>query len=133
AISLLGYALRRRLPGLLACWLCYVAILGPNSGLVRVDHQVAADRYGSLSMTAWAVFAAGLMEWAWRRWAGRRGIAVAVAALVTLLVILVCLSRQQCRTWRNSEPLWTHALTHGADSSAVAHYNLGLVLQRQGR
>ena len=133
AISLLGYALRRRFPGLLACWLCYVAILGPNSGLVRVNDQVAADRYSYLSMTVWVVLTAGLMEWTWRRWAGRRGIAVAVAALVTLLAILVCLSRQQCRTWRDSETLWTHALTHGADASAVAHYNLGLVLQRQGR
>ena len=133
AISLLGYALRRRFPGLLACWLCYVAILGPNSGLVRVNDQVAADRYGYLSMTVWVVLTAGLMESTWRRWAGRRGIAVAVTAMVTLLAILVCLSRQQCRTWRDSETLWTHALTHGADSSAVAHYNLGLVLQRQGR
>ena len=133
AISLLGYALRRRFPALLASWICYVAILGPNSGLVRINDQIAADRYGYLSMTVWAVLAAGLLERAWRRWAGRRGVAVAAAAIVTLLVILAFLSRQQCRTWRDSKTLWAHALTHGAEASSVAHYNLGLVLQREGR
>ena len=64
------------------------------------------------------------------RWhAGTVGlIAVGLGALLVLLPI----TRSQCRTWRNSETLWTHVLTHGGSSSYVPHNNLGLVLSDQG-
>lgn len=133
AMTLLAYALRRRLPGLQACWLCYVALLSPNSGFVGIDDQSGADRYGYLSMMVWGVLIAGLLEETLRRWKDRRGVLVVAAAFLTMLAILIGLSRRQCRTWKDSETLWAHALTHGAGASTVAHYNLGLILQRKGR
>ena len=39
----------------------------------------------------------------------------------------------QCRTWRDSRTLWTHALTHGAGESSEVHNNLGVELSRQGK
>jgi tetratricopeptide (TPR) repeat protein len=49
-----------------------------------------------------------------------------------VLLGLVVLSRDQCRIWRTSETLWTHALAH-APGSGTAHYGLGSVRSRQGR
>ena len=43
------------------------------------------------------------------------------------------MTRNQCRTWLDSETLWAHALTHGADSSELVHNNSGMVLYSQGK
>ena len=50
SISAGCYAIRRRWPALLAAWAAYLAILLPNSGLVRFTTQLAADRYGYISL-----------------------------------------------------------------------------------
>ena len=49
---------RRRWPWLLAAWGAYLVILAPNSGLVRISTQLAADRYGYVSMMGLVVLAA---------------------------------------------------------------------------
>ena len=43
------------------------------------------------------------------------------------------MTRNQCRTWLNSETLWTHALTHGANASSQVHNNLGVGSPSQGK
>jgi hypothetical protein len=114
---------RRRRPGLLAAWLAYLVLLTPTLGLVRTTNYLVADRYSYLPMTVGAVLlAAGLG----RPFAApRRGPAIATAgAAGAAILCLVPLARDQCRIWRTSEALWSHALEHGGES-ATAHQGLG--------
>jgi tetratricopeptide (TPR) repeat protein len=75
--------------------------------------------------------AAGLgLAWSHARRA--RAAAIGVVALFSVAVLgLVPLTRDQCRNWRTSEALWTHALEHAGDSG-TAHLNLGVLLSRRG-
>jgi tetratricopeptide (TPR) repeat protein len=132
AVSLALFLLRQRWPGLLAAWLSYLVILAPNSGIIRIDDQIAADRYSYLSMLGWVVVAAaGLCRLWGAAWRSREA-AIGITALgLGALLVLVPMTWNQCRTWRDSETLWTHALNHGAAESSLAHYNLGLVFQHQ--
>jgi tetratricopeptide (TPR) repeat protein len=133
-ITLGLYLARRRCPGLLAGWLSYLIILAPNSGIVQINDQIAGDRYSYLSMMGLAVVFAGCVCWLWERMERAR---VARAGLIAvgagLVLILIFMTRDQCRTWRTSGSLWAHALSHGAADSAVAHFNLGLILYRDGK
>ena len=71
AISVGLFLLRRRWPGLLAAWLCYLVILAPNSGFIRISDQIATDRYSYMSMLGSVMVAAAGFCWLWRmssRW-----------------------------------------------------------------
>jgi len=128
------FLLRRRWPGLLAAWLCYLVILAPNSGIIRISNQLAADRYSYVAMLGWVILAAACLCRLWQTSSWARPGAIGIIALcLGALVGLLPMTWNQCRTWLNSEILWTHALTHGADSSVLAHYNLGVVLDSQGK
>jgi tetratricopeptide (TPR) repeat protein len=122
--------LRRRRPGLLAAWLSYLVILAPSSGLVRIGPQLAADRYSYLSMAGLVVPVAAGLGLAWA--SNRRARAVALIAVGVALPVLVVLTRDQCRVWRDSATLWSHVLAHGGDSP-TAHGGLGLALFGRGR
>jgi len=126
------FMLRRRWPGLLVAWLCYLVILAPNSGIIWISDQIAADRYSYIAMLGWVILAAAcLCRLGQTSWRARPG-AIGIVA-VCLGAILVRMTWSQCRTWRDSETLWTHALSHGSGNSCVAHNNLGLVLYGQGK
>jgi protein O-mannosyl-transferase len=128
------FIMRRRWPGLLAAWLVYLALLAPNSGIIPFSGQIAADRYSYLATAGWVPVVAALFYRLWQAKLRARPAAVAVTVLVLgWLVGLCALAREQCRTWRTSETLWTHALLHGADLSAVAHYKMAILLYSQGR
>ena len=65
------FLLRRRWPGLLAAWLSYLVILAPNSGIIRISDQIAADRYSYMAMLGLVMLAAAGFCWLWRmssRW-----------------------------------------------------------------
>ena len=49
ATTLIVISLRRRWPGLLACWVAFLIILSPNMGLMRIGNQIAADRYSYIA------------------------------------------------------------------------------------
>jgi protein O-mannosyl-transferase len=126
SITVLAFLIRRRCPWLLAGWLAYLVLLAPNMGFARYGTYVVADRYAYLSTTAVVVLgAAGLVRLFQQAasWAPRVAGAVVVLAAVCVLAVL---SMQQCRTWRNSETLWTHALAHGAGAEPRASLLLGL-------
>ncbi len=133
AVTGLLIANRRRRPGMLACWVVYLAILAPVSGLVTTGMQVAADRYGYLTMMAFVTpTAIGLADLAGRfarfpraRLAPKLGGFAVVGALVTLTF-------GQCRTWRDSEALWANGIEHGAGHVADLHNNLGAVWASKG-
>jgi tetratricopeptide (TPR) repeat protein len=133
-VSVAAFRLAPRWPGLLAVWSSYLLILAPNVGLVRIGQQLAADRYSYMATMGGVVLVAGVLCRAWPGWHRRWPAAVALIALgLGVLPVLILLSRAQCLTWRTSEILWTHALSHGGTRAPVAHNGLGLVRFDQGR
>jgi tetratricopeptide (TPR) repeat protein len=128
------FLMRRRLPGMLAVWLTYLVILAPNSGLIRISDQIAADRYSYISMLGWVIMAAAGLRWLRNRASPARPSVIASVAVSALaLLVLMGMTWGQCRTWHDSEALWTHAIEHSAADNWVAHYNLGLVFSRKGK
>jgi tetratricopeptide (TPR) repeat protein len=133
ALSAGLFALRRRWPGLLAAWLSYLAILAPSSGLARISEAVVADRYSYLALPGLVVLlAAGLGRAAASRPRARGGAIglVAIGLAPVLALILILLTREQCRIWHDSETLWAHALDHGGPSG-TAHYGLASAFFRR--
>ena len=121
---------RRSRPYLLVGWLWYLGMLVPVIGLVQVGAQIRADRYMYLPLIgpslalAWTTmeFAASSFV---RRW-------LCGTAWLLALVSLAGLSWQQASTWRDSETLWTHALTC-TTRNGLAHNNLGVTLSGRGQ
>jgi Flp pilus assembly protein TadD len=132
AVSAWLFRFRRDWPGLFAAWLSYLVILSPNLGLVRFSDQIGADRYCYVPMMSGVVLgAAGLCRLR-QPFLRARPVAIGIiTASLAALLGLVVLTAEQCRTWRSSETLWTHALNYGPSSRA--HYNLGETLHRHGK
>jgi hypothetical protein len=123
---------RRRWPAALAVWVCYLALLAPTSGIIPFGVQMAADRFTYVSCVGWALLAGGGIWWAWRTcrigWLGTLAIAL---LMVVVLASLGVLTWQQVQVWRDSETLWTHALSLDP-KSAVALNNTGRILRGKG-
>ncbi len=135
AISAGLFLARRRWPGPWAAWLCYLVILAPNSGIIWINNQIAADRYSYMPMLGSVVLAAAGFCWLWRmspRWHPVVPVGILAVGLA-VLIGLIALTRDQCRTWLDSETLWAHALAHGANTSWVAHNSLGQALVNEGK
>lgn len=133
AATTLLVANRRRHPGLLAAWLAYLAILAPVSGVVTTGMQVAADRYGYLTLMAFvAPLAVGLCDLSLRLERFRVASRAQVLTCLVLIGALMTLTFNQCRTWKDSEALWANGIEHGAGHVADLHNNLGAVWASQG-
>jgi tetratricopeptide (TPR) repeat protein len=136
AISVSLVMTRRWWPAGLATWVCYGAILLPNLGVIRIGHQIAADRYSYLSCLGWMVLAgAGLLA-CWRaRMSGRIGrplFALIAGFAMMATTGLGVLTWHQVQVWHDSERLWRHVLAVDPKSD-VAHNNLGFILVEQGQ
>ncbi|HEV3164063.1 MAG TPA: tetratricopeptide repeat protein [Isosphaeraceae bacterium] len=124
---------RRRWPGLLAAWACYLVILAPNVGLVNAGLQVTADRYSYVSLMALFVALAAGFSLACERWRTRRAAAASLTAAGLLaMLMLMTFTWRQCRIWHDSRTLWTHALDHGGQACVEIQLNLGASLIKQG-
>ncbi len=133
AVTALLIAQRRRHPGMLAAWLAYLAMLAPVSGVVTTGMQVAADRYGYLTLMAFvAPVAIGFCDLARRLEPYRMAWRAQVVGALVLVVALMALTFNQCRTWRDSEALWANGIEHGAGHVADLHNNLGAVWASKG-
>jgi len=126
---------RRRWPGVLAAWLCYVVILFPNVGLVQISQQIAADRYSYLAMMPLMILLGGGVSVLWASGsAGRRyrraGVLLAVSSAAVALGIA---TNRQVRLWHDSRTLWSGALRIDP-RCAVAECMLGtaIVMPNQG-
>jgi len=134
-IMVLTFALRRRLPGLLAAWLAYIVILLPVIGIVKLGPQIAADRFTYLSCLGWAILAGACVSYYWQSSVrGRIGLRTfvflnGVAAVV--VIGLGGLTWKQSQVWRDSETLWRHAISTGPESK-IAHNNLGKAMLERG-
>ncbi len=120
---------RNTYPGMLAAWFAYLAILGPQLGLVRTGPQLVADRYGYLAMMAWTTPVASAligMVAATRLRGSRLVLAATVAAGLGAVVALGLLSNRQLRIWHDSLTLWAHVERHGGGAApwcrSIAHW-----------
>jgi len=130
AISTAAFTLRRKAPYLLVGWLWFLGMLVPVVGLVQVGGQAMADRYTYLpALGLFLALVWGAADLAAQRKAYK--IAAALAGLVTF-VALGLATRGQAAFWKNSETLYTRALSVTA-KNFIVQYNLGSYLSSQGR
>ncbi len=131
----LTFALRHRLPGLLAALLAYVVILLPVIGIFQNGPQIAADRYTYISCLGWAILAGAGIFYCWRPLVRRRiGVRTFVfinGVAVVVVVGLGGLTWKQAQVWKDSESLWRHTISVVPESK-MGHYNLGNEMVRQG-
>src|SRR5881409_3926095 len=127
ALTAIALALRRRVPGLPAAWVAYIVVLLPVLGIFQSGPQIAADRYTYLASLGWAILVSAGVLSHWRR---RPFLFTGLAACV--LFGLGILTWNQVQVWRDSEKLWTHALSTYPKSS-IAENNLGNVRADQSK
>jgi tetratricopeptide (TPR) repeat protein len=126
AITAALIAGRRRWPGLLAVWICYLAMLAPVLGLFQVEPELAADRYSYLSCLGWAVAAAAALLYFMqpqRATAGRTAAGVIASVVV---VVLGALTWRQTQVWHDPLTLWQRAVA-AYPRAAKAQNNLANV------
>ncbi|MBI5240809.1 MAG: tetratricopeptide repeat protein [Elusimicrobia bacterium] len=130
AAAAAAFLLRRRLPAVWAAWLCYLILLAPVLGVVKYGTQLVADRYSYLPCVSWSALAGAALLALWRRREGSgRLLILSGTALVCLLMGLTA---QQIRYWRDSETLYRRVLQVDP-GQAMARNNLGLVYSSEGR
>ena len=121
---------RHKQPWLLAGWLWYLVMLLPVLGVIQVGSQAHADRYTYLPQIGIYMAVTWLLaEWG-AKWQVRPAAMGCVAAGITG-VLMIC-AWNQTAYWKNSEILWSHALTCNPRNE-VAHFNLGGALFKMGR
>lgn len=126
--------LGRRKPYLPVGGLWFLVALLPVLRGIRLGLAAYADRFTYLPSIGLAVALVWAAAEAWERRGAARGFARHLpAALVAGLVAgLAWLSREQTRTWRDSETLFRRALAV-TEKNVAAHSNLAVYLQEQGR
>jgi protein O-mannosyl-transferase len=128
-ISAVVFILRRR-RYLVTGWLWYLIMLGPVIGIVQVGSQARADRYTYLPEIGLAL----LLTWAvadlCARWRYHR-IWLATSSLI-IIGALTFAAHLQASAWKDSETLWTQALSRTVDN-LMAELNLGESAYQQGR
>ena len=133
-ITVLLYLGRRRWPGGLTCWIYYLVVLAPVTGMLQSGPQLAADRYSYLSCLGWAVLLGAGLLYLWRLWTDCKisvfTLGFANGAAAVALILLALLTWKQSQIWHDSERLWRHALA--VMPSALSHYYLATVLGEKG-
>ncbi len=113
---------RRKYPSVLAAWLAFTVILIPVLGVFHNGQQITADRYSYLACLGLAILGGGILVVLQRR-------EVALAAGFAICG-LAYLTFRQVGVWRNSETLWTQAIS--VAPSFIAYNNMGLVYAARG-
>jgi len=88
---------------------------------------MVAERYSYLACLGWALVAGAAMLQIMSRWP-RNWLVPVASGLVTLG--LAGLTWRQTQVWRNSETLWSHAIT--TEPSYIAYMNLGKARMDRG-
>ncbi|MCP4345678.1 MAG: tetratricopeptide repeat protein [Desulfobacterales bacterium] len=120
-------------------WMWYIGTLVPVIGLVQVGSHSMADRYTYVPLTGiFIIIAWGVPELLDKLHIrnnnkypvfGKPLLSLAAAAILSVLMACTWI---QIRYWSDSITLFEHAIDVTADN-AVAHTNLGVTLQEQGR
>lgn len=133
-VSATCFLLRRRWPGVFAAWASYLAILSPNSGLVRAGREIAADRYSYIAMMGLVVLLAAGLRLLVATGRGTRRV-TSWLTLTGLCVILglTLQSRRQCRIWHDTVALWSHVWAHDRSGAPDVPTDMGRVLINHGK
>jgi tetratricopeptide (TPR) repeat protein len=128
-VTAAALAVRRRFPEFAVGWFWFVGMLVPVIGLVQVGQAARADRYTYLPLIGLCLPIAFALAGIARRGRGWRT-GVAGLSLAVLFALGIGTHRQVER-WRDSETLFTHALSV-TKRNHVAHINLGVVRLAEG-
>jgi len=129
-ITVAAIMLHKNAPYFITGWLWYLGMLVPVIGLVQVGWQGHADRYTYLPQIGLYVAGTWAVADLTASWRHQRIILGATALLV--LGALTWNAWHQTSYWRDSETLFTHALTV-TKKNDVAENNLGIVLLQKGQ
>lgn len=130
AISWLVWRGRKRFAYLPVGWLWFLGTLVPVIGVVQVGSQSMADRYSYFpSIGIFIVVAFGARDLAGRFQFSKITTAVTAGSILAICLILM---EKQLSYWSNDETLFSHAAV-ATDENEVAHLNLGVALEKQGR
>jgi tetratricopeptide (TPR) repeat protein len=119
----------RRRPWLFVGWSWFLGMLVPVLGLVPLGNWGMADRYTYLPLIGLSILPACFLDELGARPAMRRAVPAAAIAWLLALAALSCL---QVGYWRDSVPLFEHAI-EVTGGNPVAHNQLGRSLDREGR
>lgn len=128
-ISAVVFILRRR-RYLVTGWLWYLIMLGPVIGIVQVGSQARADRYTYLPQIGLALLVTWAVADLCARWRYHR-LFLASCSLI-IIGALTFAAHLQASAWKDSETLWTQALSRTIDN-LMAELNLGESAYQQGR
>ena len=128
------FVARHRWPAGLTCWIVYLLLLAPVSGVAQNGPQLVADRYTYLSCMVWPILLVAVIARLWRSTAGGlfRPVGAAILTGVFLFVLfgLSMLTWKQTQIWHDTETLWSHAL--GVRPSSIAYFHLGRSMAQRG-
>ncbi len=130
SLSVLAVVKIKKNPYIFTGWFWFLGTLVPVIGLVQVGSQAMADRYTYIPLLGIFLW----MAWGWQDFVSRRRFSHQITAFIAGLVIVLCmaLTWRQAGFWKNSIPLFEHAL-EVTSGNFIAHYNLANVLAKQGR
>jgi tetratricopeptide (TPR) repeat protein len=129
AISIAVLLLRRR-RYLVTGWFLYLVMLAPVIGIVQVGSQAHADRYTYLPEIGLALLLTWTIADLTARWP-YRALLLGVPS-VGIIVALTFAAHAQAFYWKDSQTLWSQALSRTADN-VMAELNLGEALYRSGQ
>ena len=128
-ISIAVFFLRRR-RYLATGWVLYLIMLAPVIGIVQVGSQAHADRYTYLPEIGLALLLTWTVADITARWPYRRPFFGVLS--IVIVGALTFSARTQAYYWKDSETLWTQALSRTSDN-LMAELNLGEALYRLGQ
>jgi tetratricopeptide (TPR) repeat protein len=129
AFSATALFLRKKRPYVLTGWLWYVGMLVPVIGIVQIGEQGHADRYtylphiGLFLLIVWIAVDLARARHLRREYLWLAG--------TTTVAVLSYGAAVQTSFWKNSEGLWSHALSVTANND-FAHNNLGFLYLQRG-
>jgi protein O-mannosyl-transferase len=129
AISITVFLFRRR-RYLVTGWVWYLVMLAPVIGVLQVGSQAHADRYTYLPEIGLVLLFTWVVADLSARWPHRRLLVSVVS--VAIVVVLAFSAHTQASFWKDSETLWTQALSRTSDN-LTAELNLGEAVYKLGR
>ncbi len=129
AVSAWAVGQHRRRPWVFVGWFWFLGMLVPVLGLVPLGSWAMADRYTYLPLIGLSIVPAWFLEEMREHPAVPRAVSPTLG--VALVLALATVASHQVGYWRDSVPLFEHALEVTKDNY-VAHNQLGHALYRKG-
>jgi protein O-mannosyl-transferase len=120
----------KHLPYLFVGWLWFAITMAPVIGIIQIGSHATADRYSYLPSIGIGVMLAWGITSMVKKWPPYKNFLL-LSALI-FLVFISYLSWHQCRYWKNSICLFSHALQVKQDNY-IAHNHLASALLKQGQ